>query len=83
MLRTTHGFECDCARCAARERYNGTRRRWETAAEYAAAAAVNEAASGVRWEEGPGPAGFPVPDSEAALDETVAYLAFLAELGRG
>ncbi len=85
MLRATHGFECGCKRCAAHERYSRTHRRWESAAEYSAAAAgllrmgdsvvgagdVSEAAARAARAE----------DSQAALDETAAYLALLADLG--
>ena len=85
MLRATHGFECGCKRCAAHERYSRTHRRWESAAEYSAAASgllrMGDSAVGAGDASEAAARAARAEDSQAALDETAAYLALLADLG--
>ena len=85
MLRATHGFECGCTRCAAHERYNRTHRRWESAAEYSAAASgllrMGDSVDGAGDVSEAAARTARVEDSQVALDETAAYLALLADLG--
>jgi hypothetical protein len=86
VLRATHGFECGCKRCAAHERYSRTHRRWESAAEYSAAASgllrMGDSVVGAAGDASEAAArAARAEDSQAALDETAAYLALLADLG--